>query len=73
MFEFIGSIYSSIFNKVSAPLQQKQKEAFVKSKLLEIKQKKRERDIQLSSKIATTRDRVVYPNNPFLRIFPYFI
>lgn len=68
MFGFVANIYQGIFDKLTKPLQEKQKEALVKTKLLEIKQKKRERDIQLSAKIATTRDRVHIYNITFLPI-----
>jgi len=58
MFGFISSGWSSLVNVLSRPIQDLQKEAAIKQKLLEIKQIKKKRDIELSTKIATTRDRV---------------
>ena len=62
MFGFVSSGWSSLVNALSRPVQDLQKEAAIKQKLLEIKQIKKTRDIELSTKIATTRDRVGWIN-----------
>ncbi len=45
---------------ISQPLIDKQKEFAAMSRLLDLKQKKQERDVQLSIQLAVARDRVYW-------------
>src|SRR3990167_1921748 len=51
-------LWSFAVGSVFKPIEDKQKEAFLRQQVLKIKGKKRQRDIELSSRMATYRDRV---------------
>jgi hypothetical protein len=53
----MGSVSSGL-QGVKDDLVATQRELAIKSRLMDLKQKKRERDMQVSMQMATTRDRV---------------
>ena len=54
----VASWYKGVFGWLGGPFVEAKKEQVVMEKLLRIKEIKRKRDIQLSIRIATLRDRV---------------
>ena len=58
MFGFVYDSYSYVIGVLGGPLKEAKKEQIIREKLLHIKEIKKKRDFQLSSRVATLRDRV---------------
>jgi cytochrome c553 len=58
MFGFLSGWWKKTVDTVGQPLYDKQREAYIFDQLNQLKSKKRDRDIMVSTQIATYRDRV---------------